>query len=134
MEQFSSANGEQGAVGAEPDCGDGFFKGDTVENDAAGEIDELASVPVVDGEKEISVRRDGDAGNVGGGLCRESVGLGFEEIGDGDAVADGGDEECVVRNDDVSTSVRSSEEVLEPEIHVFWRRTSMVVAMEHSGS
>lgn len=49
------------------------------------------------------------------------MGLGFEEICDGDAVADRGDEESVVRNDDVSTSVRSSQEVLESEIHDFCR-------------
>ena len=77
MEQFSGGDGDEGSVGAEPDGGDGLFKGDAVQDDAAWEVDEEAAVAVVDGEEEIAIRRDGDAGDVGGGLCRESLGLGF---------------------------------------------------------
>ena len=83
------------------------------------------------GEEEIAVKRDNDASNVGGGLCRESVGLGFQEIGDGDTVSNGRDEESVVRSDGISTSVRSSQEVLKPKIHDFWQKRSPAIAMAH---
>ena len=78
--------------------------------------------------------RDDDASDVGGGLCRERLGLGFQEIDDGDTVANGRDEESFVRRGNVSTSVWSSQEVLKPEIHDFWQKRSPAVAMAHSVS
>jgi len=93
------------------------FERDTMEKSAAAEVDEEAAIIFVDSEKEGAVRGDGDAGDVGGGLNRESCGLRFAEVGDGDTVADGGEEESVVGDDGVSASVWCSEKVLESEVH-----------------
>ena len=91
-------------------------------------------VALCNGDEKIAVRRDDDVSDVGGGLCRESLGLGFQEIGDGDTVSNGRDEESVVRSDDISIFVRSSQEVLKLEIHDFWQKRSPAVAMGHSVS
>lgn len=64
MEQFPGGDGDEGTVGAEPYGGDGLLKGDAVEDDAAGEVDEQAAIAVIDGKEEVSVGRDGDAGDI----------------------------------------------------------------------
>jgi len=93
------------------------FECDTMEKSSAAEVDEEAAIIFVDGEEEGSVRGDGDAGDIGGGLNRESCGLGFAEVGDGDTVADGREEESVVGYDGVAASVWCSEKILESEVH-----------------
>lgn len=117
LDELPEADGDEGAVGAEADGADGPLEGHPVENGAAAEVNEAGAGGVIDGEEEVAVRGDGDAGDVGGGLERERYGLGLGKIGGSDAVADGGVEDCVLRDHGVATAVRGAEEVLEAEIH-----------------
>ena len=88
-----------------------------MEYDAAADVDEEAAGVFVDGQEEDAVGGRGNAGNVGGRLAWEGCGLRLQEVGRGDAVADGGYQEGVVGDDNVSTAVRRSEEVLEAVVH-----------------
>lgn len=94
-----------------------MFERYTMEKSAAAEVDEEAAIIFVDGKEEGAIGGDGDAGDVGGGLNRESCGLGFAEVGDGDTVADGREEESVIGDDGVAATVWCSEKVLESEVH-----------------
>jgi hypothetical protein len=48
----------------------------------------VAAVVLVDSKEESSVGGGGNAADVGGGLEWEGYGLGFDEVGDRDSVAD----------------------------------------------
>lgn len=76
---------------------------------AARDVDEEAPVVFVDGDQESAVGRGGEAADVGGGVDGESDGVVLAEVGDGDAVADGGDELSVLGYDCVSASVGRAE-------------------------
>lgn len=88
-----------------------------MEHRAPRDVDEEAPVVLVDGHQESAVGRGGEAGYVGGGGEVEGDGVVLGEVGDGDAVADGGDEMGVLCDDGVSASVGSAEKVLESVIH-----------------
>lgn len=95
-----------------------MLEGDPVQHGAAREVDEEAAAVLIDGEEEGAIGGGGKAGYVGGALDGESDALRFEEVGVGDSVADGGDQVGVLGDDGVAASVGSSEEVLEPVVHV----------------
>lgn len=73
-----------------------MLESDTVEDGAAGEVDEEATVVFVDSEEEYAVVRGGDTAEIGGGLTRQCDSFGFDEVGDGNTVTDGGDKKRVV--------------------------------------
>lgn len=52
-----------------------MFERDTMKKSTAAEVDEEAAIIFINGEEEGAVRGDGDTGDVGGGLNRESCGL-----------------------------------------------------------
>lgn len=74
LDEFAGCNGDEGAVGTEPDCADGVLEGNAVKDDAAAEVDEESAVVVVDGEDEDGIGGDCEAGDVGGGLAGEGGG------------------------------------------------------------
>ena len=117
LEQFPHRDGDEGSVGAELGGGNRLLEGDAMENGTAAEVDEEAAGVLVDGQEEDAVGGGGDAGNVGGRLEWEGCGLRLQEVGHGDAIADGGDQEGVVGDDGVSAAVRRAEEVLEAVVH-----------------
>lgn len=88
-----------------------------MEHRAARDVDEEAPAVLVDGHQESAVGGGGEAAYVGGGAELEGDGVVLGEVGDGDAVADGGDELGVLGDDGVSASVGGAEKVLESVIH-----------------
>ena len=68
MNQLTSGHRYMRPVRAEFDGIDGVFERNAVKHHTLPEVDELASVILVDGEEKHAVRRGGDSGDVGGRL------------------------------------------------------------------
>ena len=109
LHQLAYPHGDELAVGAELQGADFPLEGHPVEHRAPGDVDEEAPAVLVDGHQESAVGGGGEAAYVGGGAELEGDGVVLGEVGDGDAVADGGDELGVLGYDGVSASVGCAE-------------------------
>lgn len=85
---------------------------------AAAEVGVERAAVVIGREEEVARGRDGETGDVGGGLEGQGEGGGGAEVGGGDAVADRGEEDGGIAGKyGVAAAVRRAEEVLEAIVH-----------------
>lgn len=106
------------SVGAEADGRRRTLEGDAVKDSAAAEVGVERAAVVIGREEEVARGRDGETGDVGGGLEGQGEGGGGAEVGGGDAIADRGEEDGGIASEyGVAAAVRRAEEVLEAIVH-----------------